>query len=184
MAGMNAQSSYIDTVRAWAVERHLPQAAVERWLQLGETDALAILSVAQELHLRTGQLLNALELLDEIGVREAAGAAAILARDDLRRVVRGGGSRPHRASCLIEKLREIRYPRLSHARTTMENAIAAMRLPRGLDVVLPKDLGSDELMVRLTARSGAEFERLLKTLLAKREQIQSLIETLGGSDEI
>jgi hypothetical protein len=181
---MNAQSLDIETVRAWAVQHHLPQAAVERWLQMGESDALAMLAVAQELRLRTGQLLNALDLLEEIGVREGAGAAALLARDDLRRIIRGGGSRPQRASSLIEKLREIRYPRLSRARARLEGAVAAMRLPRGLAVVLPRDLGSDELMLRLTARSAGEFETLLQVLLEKREQIKSLIENLGGSDEL
>jgi len=49
---------------------------------------------------------------------------------------------------------------------------------------LPRDLGSDELMLKLTARSAGEFETLLQALLEKREQIKSLIENLGGSDEL
>src|SRR5579885_3661925 len=67
---MSAQALDIETLRAWAVQHHLPPAAVERWLQMGESDALAMLAVAQELRLRTGQLLTALDLLEEIGVRE------------------------------------------------------------------------------------------------------------------
>lgn len=168
-------------VRQWAVEHHLPQAAVERWLRFEEADARALLEVARELHLRTGQLLSVLEILEEVGVREQAAAASVLGREDLRRIIRGGGSRPERASALLDKLREIRYPRLSRARAKLEEAVAAMRLPRGLTVVLPRDLGSDELMVRLTARSAGEFEKLLQALADRREQIKSIIETLGGS---
>jgi hypothetical protein len=181
---VNDESSHFEAVRAWAAEHHLPPAAVDRWLALGRTDALAIVAVAQELRLRTGQLLNILELLDEIGVREGEGAAGILARDELHRTIHGSGSRPERASALVDKLRELRYPQLSRTRTELERAVAAMRLPRGLTVVLPKDLSSDELLVRLTAHSQSEFEKLLQALVDNREPIQALIAKLGGSDEI
>jgi hypothetical protein len=181
---VNDESSYIEAVKAWAAEHHLPPAAVDRWLVLGHTDALAVLAVAQELRLRTGQLLNVLELLDEIGVREGERAASILVRDELRRTIRGAGSRPQRASAFIDKLREIRYPQLSHTRGELEGAVAAMRLPRGLTVVLPRDLSSDELMVRLTARTASEFQKLLRALINNQERIEALIEKLGGSDEI
>ncbi len=174
----------MEAVKAWAAEHHLPPAATDRWLALGHKDALAILDIARELRLRTGQLLNALELLDEIGVREGQGPATILARDELRRTIRGAGSRPECASAFIEKLRELRYPQLSRTRAQLESAVAAMRLPRGIALVLPKDLGSDELMVRLTAHRASEFEMLLQALVENRERIEALIEKLGGSDEI
>jgi hypothetical protein len=181
---VNDESSYIEAVKAWAAEHHLPPAALDGWLALGQADALAILAVARELRLRTGQMLNALELLEEIGVREGEGAAGILARDELRRTIRGAGSRPERASAFIDKLREIRFPQLSRIRAELESAVAAMRLPRGLAVVLPKDLSSDELMVRLTARTATEFQKLLQALIDNRERFGALIEKLGGSDEI
>jgi hypothetical protein len=175
---------YKAEVRAWALEHHVPLAGVERWLELSETDALAILAVAQDLRLRTGQLLSALEMLAEIGVREGEGAARLLARDELRAAIRGGGSRPERASAFIEKLRELRYPRLARTRAKLEAAVTAMRLPRGLTVVLPKDLSSDELMIRVTARSAVELETLIAALGMHKEEIKAVIEALGGSDEI
>jgi hypothetical protein len=181
---VSEQTEYQAAVRAWAVEHHVPQAAVDRWLALGEPDATAILAVAQDLRLRTGQLLSVLELLAEICVRESAGAAGVLSRNELRPIIRGGGSRPERASALVDKLRELRYPRLTRTRTKMEAALAAMRLPPGVTVVLPKDLSSDELVFRLTVRTATELDKLLAALAQRKEEIKALIETLGGSDEM
>ncbi|HKD66796.1 MAG TPA: hypothetical protein VKB84_08155 [Candidatus Binataceae bacterium] len=181
---MSEETGYRAHVRAWAVEHHLPEAALNRWIDLGKSDALAILSVAMDLRLRTGQLLTAFEMLAEIGVREGEGAASILARRELRAVTTGSGSRPERARALLDKLRELRYPRLARLRAELEAAVAAMRLPHGLTVVLPKDLGSDEVMIRMTAHSAAELEKLIEALARHKERIKALIETLGGSDGI
>jgi hypothetical protein len=181
---VSEDTGYRAAVQAWATEHHIPEAAVGRWLELGEADALEILAVARELRLRTGQLLSALEILAEIGVREGESAAAILARRELRVVIGGGGSRPERASAFVDKLRELRYPRLARIRAKLEAAVAAMRLPHGLTVVLPKDLSSDELMIRVTVRSAAELEKLLAALAERSEEIKALVEALGGSHEI
>ena len=181
---MNEDTGYRAAISAWAAEHHIPQAAAERWTALGETDALAILTAARELHLRTGQLLSALEMLADIGVREGIGAAAILARPELRAALAGRGSRPERARAFIDKLRELRYPRLSQTRSRLEAAVAAMRLPRGLAIVLPKDLSSDEVMIRLTVRNPAELDNLLAALHGRKEELNALFAALGGSDEI
>jgi len=181
---VSEETAYRDAIRKWAAAHHVPQNALDRWLDWSETDALALLAVARDLRLRTGQVLSALEMLAEIGVREGQGAASILAHAELRPIIRGGGSRPERARALIDKLRELRYPRLSRTRTKMEAAVAAMSLPPGLTVALPKDLSSDELMIRLTVRSAGELDRLLAALAARKEKIKALIEVLGGSDEV
>ncbi len=181
---MSAETAYQAAVREWAAEHHVPQAALDRWLEFGETGALAILTVARDLRLRTGQLLGALEMLADIGMREGQGVASILARTELRPIIRGGGSHPERASALIDKLRELRYPRLARTRAKLESEIAAMRLPPGLTVVLPKDLSSDEVMIRMTVRTAGELDKLSAALMEHREEIKALIEALGGSDEI
>ncbi len=156
----------------------------ERWVALGETDAMAILAAARELRLRTGQLVSALEILADISVREGIGAATILERSELRTALAGRGSRPERASAFIDKLRELRYPRLARMRSRLEAAVAAMRLPRGLAIVLPKDLSSDEVMIRLTVRTAVEMDSLLAALHGRKEEFNALFEALGGSGEI
>jgi hypothetical protein len=181
---VSTSNDYRATIRAWAAEHHLPDASVERWLNFGEADAMAILAAARDLRLRTGQFLSALEMLADIALRDRVGAQAVLARSELRAIMSGAGSRPERASAFIDKLRELRFPRLARTRDRLEAAIAAMRLPHGLTVVLPKDLGSDEVVIRLAMRSPAEVETLLGALAAHKGEIKRLLEMLGGSYEI
>jgi hypothetical protein len=171
-------------VRAWAADHHVPESAVDRWVALDEADATAMLAAARELGLRTGQFVIALEMLTEIGVREGQGLARILAREELRAVIAHGGSRPQRASAFIEQLRELRYPRLAQTRSKLEAAVAAMRLPRGAALALPKDLGSDEITIRLTVRTPGELEKLLGALSARKEELKALLDALGGSHEL
>jgi hypothetical protein len=181
---VTAEESYIAAVRGWAAEHHVPETAVQRWLQLGQRDAMAILAVAKQLRLRTGQLISALEMLAEISVREGEGAAGILARDAVRSTLARGGSRPERASAFIDKLRELRYPRLAQTRSQLQAAVASMRLPPGVAVVLPKDLASDELIIRLTVHSATELDQLLAALPQRQDQIKTLIQMLGGAGQI
>ena len=42
--------------------------------------------------------------------------------------------------------------------------VSALKLPRGISLDLPKELGSDELTVSLRVRSGAELAQLLDAL--------------------
>ncbi len=181
---MSEAQGYKAAVRAWAAAHHVPQPAIDRWIAMDQTDAMAILSAAQDLRLRTGQLLAALEMLTEIAVREGQGPARILAREELRPLLRGAASRPQRASALLEKLRALRYPRLAQSRAQLEAAAAALRLPAAIAVVLPRDLSSDELTIRLTVRSAAELDRTLAALAQRREQLKAMIGMLGGADEI
>jgi hypothetical protein len=177
---VSEETGYRAALKAWAIEHHMPEAALERWIALGETDAMALLETARELRLRTGQLLSALEMLAEIGLRERQGVAAILSRSELRTPLKGARSRPERASAFMAKLRELRFPRLARARARLEAAVAALRLPSGLALVLPKDLSSDEVMIRLTVRTPAELENLLAAIVDRREEIKALLGALGG----
>ena len=51
----------------------------------------AMLDLARTLRLRTGQLVTALDTLDEIAVRERVTVAAILDRVEIRRIANGSG---------------------------------------------------------------------------------------------
>ncbi|HLW71880.1 MAG TPA: hypothetical protein VKS22_14795 [Candidatus Binataceae bacterium] len=170
-------------IRDWAVQRRLPAAIVERWLGLDAADRDALLALAEGLRLRTGQFVSAFELLEETRLRDGGDVAGILARGELRGVIEGGGSRPERAHLLLEGLRAIRFPRLRAAAAGLAEKIAELKLPLSIRVVLPQNLGSDELRVELTARSGAELEELLDALAARRTALCRIADALGGSDE-
>jgi hypothetical protein len=168
-------------IRALAAERRVPDAHLERWLAMDAPSRGAFLILARTLRLRTGQIVSTLEMLEEAAVRERATVAAILDRKEIRRIADGPGSAPARASAFVEEVRAIRFPLLKSAQERLRAEIAALELPRGISVVLPKELGSDELTVSLRASSGDELARLLSALERSRARLSRIIDMLGGT---
>jgi hypothetical protein len=167
-------------IRVLAAERRLPQSHLERWLAMDLPSRAAMLDLARTLRFRTGQLVAALDTLDEIAVREHVTVAAILDRPEVRRIAKGSGSAPSRASAILEALRTLRYPLLKRMQEQLRTEVSALKLPRGISIDLPKDLGSDELTVSLRVRSGAQLAHLLDALDRSRSGLTRIIEMLGG----
>jgi len=167
-------------IRELAAERRLPHSHLDRWLATDSLSRAAMLDIARTLRLRTGQLATALDTLDEIAVREKMTVAAILDQPEIRRIANGSGSAPSRASALLEALRTLRYPLLKRMQDELRAEVSALKLPRGISIGLPKELGSDELTVSLRVRSGAELVHLLDALDRSRSGLTRIIEMLGG----
>jgi len=85
-------------VRAWAEQRRLLQAHLERWLSQAVDARKILLELAEGLSLRTGQFVTIYELIDEIGVREKMGVGEVLAIPALAQILAGEGSGPGRAA--------------------------------------------------------------------------------------
>jgi len=117
-------------IRMLADQRRLPAAHLERWLAFDEVSRRGLLALARHVRLRTGQLVTALDLLEEIAVREQITVAQVLGRDEIRRIANRSGSGPARASALIEALRKIRFPRLRQMQERLRAEVAALKLPR------------------------------------------------------
>ncbi len=173
-----------ERIRAWAMERRLPQAQLVRWLGLADDDRLAMLKLAECLRMRAGQFLTAYELLDEISVRESASITSILSRTDLCRVIEGPGSAPGRARRLLDVLRAIRFPRLRRTTERLAGQVAELKFPTNIRVILPTNLQSDELRLELIAHGSIELNQLLEKLAEKKATLCRLADSLGGSDEI
>jgi hypothetical protein len=167
-------------IRTLAQERRLPATHLERWLAMDPASRGSMLTQARSLALRTGQIVSALELLEEIAVRERVRIAEILSRDEIRRIADAPGSTPARASAFIDALRRTRFPRLRKIQERLRAEIAALKLPRGLSLDLPKELGSDELTVSLRVRSADELDRLVAALNRSCAGIAQIVELLGG----
>ena len=170
-------------IRACAESRHLPESHTEKWLAMATPSRMGLLDIAERLKLRTGQLVAAIDLLDEIEIREGASPAAILLRDEVQRACTLAGSGPWRAAAFIEELRKIRFPRLQETFDRLSSEIAALKLPSGVRVELPKDLGSDELVIRVSARTGRELENLIDALAAKKSGLVRIAKMIGGDDD-
>jgi hypothetical protein len=134
--------------------------------------------------LRTGQLVAALDLLEEIAVRERANVASILARPALGRILDGAGSAPGKARAWLEELRGLRFPRLKQVAARLANEIGALKLPAGINVVLPHEFGSDELRIEITAHGGEELESLIEAVAKGGKGLGRIARMLGGADEI
>jgi hypothetical protein len=171
-------------IRSLAATRHLPNAHLDKWLQLDEASRAAVLELARALKLRTGQIVAALDLLDEISVRENTTIVALLSRPSIRRLLDGAGAAPARGHAVLEELRTMRFPRLRETIQRLEAAVAALRLPPGIKVVLPRELSSDELTIQLTVSDAAGLERLLGMLMEKRGELTRILSMLAGSDEV
>ena len=167
-------------IRELADERRLPSSHLDRWLAMDPLSRAAMLEIARALRLRTGQLVTALDVLDEITVREHVTVAVILDRPEIRRIANGSGSAPSRASALLEALRTLRYPLLKRMQDEIRSEVSALKLPRGISIDLPKELGSDELTVSLRVRSAVELAHLLNALDRSRPGLTRIIEMLGG----
>lgn len=171
-------------IRAWAAERYLPEAYLERWLAMDEAGRAAFFSFAQRLRLRTGQLVSALEMIEEISVRDGTAIDATLARDRFKRIVEGPGSAPGKARAFVEGLKALRLPRLGETMDRLRAEVAALGLPRGLSVVLPRELSSDVLKVVLAVRSRRELRSLIETIERVEPQLARIVDLLGGRDEL
>lgn len=169
-------------LRRWADAKALPPAHVQKWLALDERGRTRLLEIAENLKMHTGQFIAALALLEEIALREGQVVGEILARPSLRRVLNSAGSGPGRARVLLDELRALRYPRLKRASERLAEGVAAIKLPPGIRIVLPRDLASDEVRVEIVAYGSAEMEQLLACLSAKSSEIVRLAAMLGGAD--
>lgn len=175
-------SDVTEAIREWAAERRLDQAHLERWLALDTPSAAALLEAARGLRMRVGQFDEALGMLEEIAVVEGETVGAVLARPALKRILEGHAAAPARARALVDELRAIRFPRLRRAQERIEAEIAALKLPRTIAVVLPKNLGSDELRIEIRARDGAELRETVAALERNAEALEKIAEMLGGGN--
>ena len=169
-------------IRACAENRHLSDSQTEKWLAMPTPSRMGLLDVAERLNLRTGQLVAAIDLLTEIEIREGTAPAEILLREDVQRACKLNGSGPWRAAAFIEALRQIRFPRLKEAIDLLSSEIVALKLPAGLRVELPKDLGSDVLIVRISAHTGRELENLIDALAEKKGGLVRIANLMSGDN--
>ena len=169
-------------LRSWASAKSLPRAYLLKWLAFDERARTALLEIAENLKMRTGQFITALTLLEEIAAREGQEVEDVLVHPSLCRVLNSTGSGPGRARALLDELRTLRYPRLKRAGQRLANELAAIKLPSGIKVFLPPALASDEVRVEIVAHGSGEMERLLACLTAKSGELTRLAAMLSGAN--
>ncbi len=169
-------------IRALAAQKRLPETYLERWLAMDADSRAALLAIARTLKYRTGQLATAIDLLDEIAVRDKTSAAKVLGDPKARAIAEGRGSAPGRARAMLEYLGAARFPELARARAALDADIAALHLPRGTQIALPSELASDEVTITLRFRNTGDFDQMLAHLNDAKPQIAAILDKLGGKE--
>jgi hypothetical protein len=167
----------------WAEAKSLPLLHVQKWLALDEPGRTRLLELAEGLRMHTGQFITAFGLLEEIAVRESRPLEEVINLPSLRRTLDSPGSGPRRARLMLDELRRLRYPQLQRAGERLAEETAAIKLPPGIRIVLPRDLGSDVMRIEISAHGSLEMEQLLASLITKSSELVRLAAMLSGADE-
>jgi hypothetical protein len=169
-----------DKIRALATRRRVPDSHLADWMAMEPVSREAFFNLADDLGFRTAQLIRALELIREIAVRRSVAPASIATSDELARIARVAGSRPERARRALDALESMRYPMLHAELDALRRDIWALKLGGNVRVGLPRMLGSDEVTVSISARSGREMARAIERLADSAAALAEIADRVGG----
>jgi hypothetical protein len=169
-------------IREWADARAVPPSTVEKWLVLDGSSRSDLLELSKQVKFRTGQFVTVFELLQEIALRDHQTISEILKWSPIRNIIDRGGSGPGRARALIDHLHVLRFPLLKQATERLCAEIASLALPRGIKVVLPRELASDEVRLEIAAHGALELAELLEALREKTSGLVRIAAMLAGAE--
>ncbi len=155
-----------DEVAAFARERRYAEPTQQRWSQLSDHDAAALLHLAQPLQLSENQLRDIWQWLEDVAQRDQLPLAKILESPALQSVLRNPLGRAEKIKAFKSKLRELRFPQLVAAEQRARQLISALELPRHVAVELPAHLEGDSLRFSITANSASALQQAATALLA------------------
>jgi hypothetical protein len=160
-------SSVADQLIVYAQEKHLSVQTVQRWQSWPEQDQAALLAVAKELQLGENHLRDFLDWLEEIIGRDGGTVKDLLARPDLQQLLEAKLSRNDKLNVVKERLRKIRYPRLSKLEDDLRVTIKALDLGNRVRISFPPALEGDEITFAIKARNVKELDESLVRLQQK-----------------
>lgn len=161
-----------DEVAAFARERRYAEPTQQRWSQLSDTDAAALLRLAQPLQLSENQLRDLWQWLEDVAQRDQLTLAAVLESSALKLVMRSSLGRAEKIKAFKSKLRELRFPQLVAAEQQARQLISALELPRQIVVELPAHLEGESIRFSITATTSAALQQAATALLAASAQPQ------------
>jgi len=181
---MNSPNSADDILR-YAKEKGFRRQTVERWLSLSAEDGAALLALVRELKAGENHLKDFLDWLEEIALRDGVGVAAILARDEMSRIVSAPRlGRNDKLKRLKDELRRLRFPRLARIEEEIHRRVRALKLDPGLSVNVPAGLEGGAVTVKIEATSHDEARRLTARLgdVMERAEMKEIFSLLHGED--
>jgi hypothetical protein len=170
-------------IRAYCRLKGFHKQTEARWLGLGAGDGAALLALVQELKVGENHLKDFLDWLEEIALRDGVNVAAILARDEMSRIMSDPRlGRNDKLKRLKDELRRLRFPRMARIEEEIQRRIREMKLKPQILVVVPPGLESGAVTVQVKATNYDEMMRLVEDLmqLSKGEQMKEIFALLRG----
>jgi len=142
-------------IRTFATERHYSPTAIERWMKLAPTDAVALLDLARELRLGEHQLGDLWDWAEEIAERDHVALARVLAADEIAAARQRAVGRNDKLKLIKSALRRQRFPELAAIEAQLAALLRELDLPRNVRVTLPEFLEGRELHIAIHADTAA-----------------------------
>jgi hypothetical protein len=156
-----------DEIRAFAHERRYSVPTVKRWLALDPSDGLALLELAQELHLGENQLRDLWEWAEEIAQRDHMSLAQVLALEPVVTPRRSRSvGRNDKLRLIKTALRRLRFPQLAATEERLAALVRQLDLPRNIRMTFPEFLEGDAVRIEIVANSVASLEAAADRLRA------------------
>jgi len=161
-----------DEVASFIVERRYGDKTLQTWRELSDIDARALLSVASELQPSENQLRDLWTCAQEIADRDCLSLADVLDSPALRGVRQRAVGRSEKIKLLKTALRRLRFPHLVAAEQRAAGLVAALALPRHVQVELPTNLEGEAVRFHVIADDVTALRSAATALLEATDQAE------------
>jgi hypothetical protein len=172
-------------IQAYCRSKGFHKQTESRWLNLGAGDGAALLALVQELKAGENHLKDFLDWFEEIVLRDGVDVAAILARDDLARILSDPRlGRNDKLKRLKDELRRLRFPRLARIEDEIQRRVRAMKLDPQVTFTVPAGLEGGAVTIKIQAASYDEARRLTAQLgeAVETDAMKEIFSLLHGDD--
>ena len=114
------------------------------------------------------------ELLRDIARRENTTPEKVIARAEIRELLKITLPRNQRITRIKQQLRKWRYPRLTEAQDNFARAVANLKLPSNIRIAPPQNFEGDYINLQLQIRNEKELLAAIETLKNKQHDISQL----------
>jgi ParB-like chromosome segregation protein Spo0J len=159
-------------------EGEFPDDVLDMLFSWSQEDRLAVGSLVVSLRLGVGHQRELVRLLDELAGVEGRTPAAILRDPEVAALLARKWTMQQKAQHLFAQLKARRHPLLTQMEQEFRDLVRALKLPRGVTLVHSPYFETDELELRVRARSPAEFRKAAEELgrVAQDPALQGLWE--------
>lgn len=169
-----------DKIKEFILDRGWSDRYADAFLSLGVADSLALLGVAERLHLTAGHLKELGESVGEIAQAQGVSLPEVLEKLEKTDEPDEGNSNQKR-DAFINRLRKERFPAYSEASGAMESALASINKTKGVSVQAPPYLEGDTFTASLSFKTPEELLSRAEALLefGRSDQLTDAVSILG-----